>query len=239
MKKYVFLGVIFLAIAGGLGYLAMRDVEEAPVVNTQQQSQPATTETESEPAAEQQTYRVVFDVTWSNETHPDSLPNDPHMSPAVLVRHSKAQSVFTPGTQASPGIEQMAETGATNILATELDEAGLAYVVGERVDTPGTYTFEITATQDSSLISLVSMIAPSPDWFVAVEDINLFENDQWVASRNVELQAYDAGTDSGKDFASNDADTNPKDLISSPTDEAFVSASQTAFGSVIITRIDN
>ena len=58
-------------------------------------------------------------------------------------------------------------------------------------------------------MTLVTMIAPSPDWFVGVHGTNLFDGGDWVDDLSVDLFPYDAGTDSGASFASDDLATEP------------------------------
>jgi hypothetical protein len=66
-------------------------------------------------------------------------------------------------------------------------------------------------------VSLVAMIAPSPDWFAGVKDVNLIENGQWVAEKTIDLLPYDSGGDDGTTYRAGDADTNPKKLTSAQT----------------------
>ena len=56
-------------------------------------------------------------------------------------------------------------------------------------------TFDIDV--DSPLVTHVSMIAPSPDWFVGVNSLSLLEGGSFMSSVVIQLFAYDAGTDSG------------------------------------------
>jgi len=87
--------------------------------------------------------------------------------------------------------------------------------VGARISGPALFginaavnaTFEIDLAHP--LVSVVTMVAPSPDWFVGVHDLPLFENGNWVAETSVELLAWDAGTDSGTTFTSPNADVTP------------------------------
>lgn len=47
-------------------------------------------------------------------------------------------------------------------------------------------------------MSLVSMFGPSPDWVVGVSGLNLCNKDcTWQESVDVDLYAWDSGTDSG------------------------------------------
>lgn len=51
------------------------------------------------------------------------------------------------------------------------------------------------------LVSLVSMLSPSPDWFVGVSELELCKTDcTWVEHKVVELYPWDAGTDSGTSY---------------------------------------
>lgn len=60
------------------------------------------------------------------------------------------------------------------------------------------------------LVTLVSMIAPSPDWFVGVAGLSLVEGGDWRDEVVVELFAYDAGTDSGPTYTSSNQVTQPQ-----------------------------
>jgi hypothetical protein len=57
------------------------------------------------------------------------------------------------------------------------------------------------------------MVAPSPDWFVGVDSLPLYENGQWRPLITVDLFPYDSGTDSGVFFDSPNADTQPREPI--------------------------
>jgi hypothetical protein len=58
------------------------------------------------------------------------------------------------------------------------------------------------------------MVAPSPDWFVGVHDLDLLQGGDWAAQQTVTLHAYDAGTDSGATYDSKDRDTRPREPVS-------------------------
>ena len=86
---------------------------------------------------------------------------------------------------------------------------------------PGSISATFTATRDFPLATLVSMIAPTPDWFVGVSAVALFDNNQWVQHVRVQLQPYDAGSDSGTTYTSRNADQNPPVLITQITGYPF------------------
>jgi hypothetical protein len=72
------------------------------------------------------------------------------------------------------------------------------------------------------LVSLVAMIAPSPDWFTGAADINLIENGAWAKSRTLKLIAYDAGGDDGRTYTAADKDAKPKKPTSRAMTRHFV-----------------
>lgn len=77
----------------------------------------------------------------------------------------------------------------------------------------GTREMMITVKGMYSMVSVISMLAPSPDWFVGVDSYDLCGSDGWKNSVMKELPAWDAGTDSGTDFKSADMVTMPQDVI--------------------------
>lgn len=63
-------------------------------------------------------------------------------------------------------------------------------------------------------LSLMVKMIPSPDWFVGMDSLNLCEGSQWKQDVTVDLQPYDAGTDSGFTFSSPNFPTSPPENIS-------------------------
>ena len=67
---------------------------------------------------------------------------------------------------------------------------------------------------DHHLVSLVSMIYPSPDWFVGVSGLELcLSNGSWAEQKVLNLYPYDAGTDTGPTYTSADQPTIPREAI--------------------------
>jgi hypothetical protein len=126
---------------------------------------------------------------------------------------------WEPGSLASPGIEAVAEEGLASPLDTEIlaaIDAGTAEGLfrGEGVfPSPGQAVVEFQIGRDHPLVTLVTMIAPSPDWFAGVHGLSLIENGEWVAEKTVSLLPYDAGTDNGRSFRSRNSDTMPREPI--------------------------
>lgn len=189
----------------------------------------------------QATYRVTFDLTWSAVTHPGNYPANAHMSPPIGATHRAAARLWEPGGLSSPGMERMAETGATNTLTSEINGligAGDADQVITRsgFDSPATRSMVITVSEDFPLVSLVTMVAPSPDWFVGVDSLPLNQGGLWRDDVVVPLVVWDAGTDSGADFTSPNQDTNPQEPIALQDGGPFL-AGGPALGTLTFTRL--
>ena len=161
-------------------------------------------------------YRVVFDSTWSASTHPTDFPTTAHYSGLIGSTHGPSVSFWAEGSVASEGIRQMAERGSKSPLDAEVQQAiaaGLAEHVlsGPDLDvTPASASMEFDVSRAFPMVTLVSMIAPSPDWFVGVASLALFQNNQWRDEVRVDLAGFDAGTDSGITYRSSDRETVPR-----------------------------
>ena len=141
------------------------------------------------------------------------------------MTHNSSVRLFEEGTIASQGLVNISQSGSRDPLDTELANvinsgAGQFYIEsGTRVrpspDTIST-TFEISASHP--LVSVTSMIAPSPDWIVAARDLNLFQNGSFVESKIVQFIPYDTGSDSGESYASDNENTDPREPIERITD---------------------
>ncbi|MBX2880448.1 MAG: spondin domain-containing protein [Granulosicoccus sp.] len=192
-------------------------------------------------------YKVTFNATWSADSHPLNFPANPHFSPLVGAVHSEQAIFWQRGQLASPGIEQMAETGATSVLMTEIqaviDEGrALSAIKGSGIGTsPGSIEIEVSVNQNYPYITLVSMLAPSPDWFVGTSALPMISEDgQFSAGFTMELRLYDSGTDNGIQFNSNNNDTQPPDpitlLTSDPADSDFNNG-EPVVGSIVFEKI--
>jgi hypothetical protein len=164
-------------------------------------------------------YTVTFDATWSAQTHPSNFPPGPHFSGLIGSTHDSSVSFWQVCQVASPGIENMAETGSKSPLITEIATARMAGTADSLISggginpSPGSVSVSFEIDLDFPLVTLVSMIAPSPDWFVGVSALSLLEGGDWVQEKVVPLLPYDAGTDSGSNYTSANQDTDPQELI--------------------------
>jgi hypothetical protein len=169
-------------------------------------------------------YRVTFDAVWSAQTHPTNFPSRPHFSGLVGATHDESTRIWQRGELASDGVELMAETGGTSTLLAEVDARiadgnALAKLSGGGLPTsPSSVSLEFDVVSSHPYVTLVSMLAPSPDWFVGVSALPLMENGAWLERVEVDLRLYDAGTDDGTLYTAANADTDPAEPITRLTE---------------------
>lgn len=191
-------------------------------------------EISSSPEQHSAEYQVRVDITWSAQTAPLDFPEHAHLTRIIGATHHGKYVLFRDGHTASSGLELIAENGRLPTLEAELAEAkrrgrvGTVFYGPALDQAPGSLEFAFTATQKHSLVSFVTMIAPSPDWFTGVADLALYENEAWIDEHVVPLWAWDSGTDLGQSYVAANAEVQPQKsvrLLATPhflTDEGLV-----------------
>ncbi len=172
--------------------------------------------------AQSATYRVTFEGEWTTTATQMGVPvpSGAHFSPLIGAVHNDQVTFWSEGDMASAGIESMAEVGGTNTLKSEINASAHALSVIERggnIGATGSATVNtVTLTPTHPLVTLVTMVAPSPDWFVGVSGLSLLDaQNEWRASYTVELFPYDAGTEDGTEFSLSNNATDPQGTITS------------------------
>ena len=100
------------------------------------------------------------------------------------------------------------------------------------VKTPGSTTLmDLHVDEDRSLVSVMTMIIPSPDWFLGISNVDMCNamTGEWRDSLERYLFPYDSGTDDGNSFESPDSPSNPRKnifLIGNEDDTNFKSTSK-------------
>ncbi len=229
---------------GSAGWAGCDDGENAPVAPT-----PAVPATPVEPAGQcsaSATYGVTFRATWDATSHGNSppFPSGAHFSRVAGTTHVEEASFWSSGGIATDGIEIMAETGAVGALCDEVQaEVGSGRAGGcirgqeGSFSSPGTVTLSFEADEEFPFLTLVSMIAPSPDWFVGVDGIGLRDGECWVPRFEMDLAGYDAGTDSGGTFTAPNADVTPHEPIG-PIQALPADVRDVPFATLVVARED-
>jgi hypothetical protein len=173
------------------------------------------TATTPSPAVTVVRYRATLQATWNGATHPLDVPANPHFSPLVGGTHTRDVTFWREADLATEGIQNMAERGLTATLVQEIQAAvgrGTArgsFVGSGQFASPGSASVEFDVDRAFPLLTLVSMIAPSPDWFVGVAGASLYDNGTWVNDLSVDLLPWDAGSDGGATFEAPDLPLSP------------------------------
>jgi spondin N len=178
-------------------------------------------------------YRVEFTPLWTKANFPfeypdTSLIHKPHFSGLIGTAHNANYHLYMDGQMPSPGLERLSEMGKHDPLDAEIKAAvaaGNALALSESEplkDFSQTATTEVKVDGAHPMVSLVAMIAPSPDWFAGVSDVELMENGAWVASKTVDVQPWDSGGDDGTTYLAEDKDNEPKKPTSAASTPHFV-----------------
>lgn len=175
--------------------------------------------------ATEATYRVTFTSLW-NATDHVRVPGNAHFSAIVLSVHDSRHRLVPVNDFVGEGLKRLAETGSVPTIVSEVTQdmnSGFvlkSYVTEDQfVASDLSQTLEIKVTAVHSRVSFASMIAPSPDWIVMVDSLNLYTNGRAFTedTGEINLFAYDAGTEEG-DFGGNyttrNSASNPQQRLS-------------------------
>ena len=194
-------------------------------------------------------YKVVVKSTWTAASHPFEYPDGeglsgPHFSGLIGASHNANYSIFAEGSQPTPGLERLSEEGSHTPVDQEIQAAVAAGNAGMLVETDALRNFNdsliavIRVDSLHPLVSMVMMIAPSPDWFTGISSVNMMENGQWAATRTFDLIGWDSGGDDGTTYKAPDKDTNPKQPTSRATTPHFViNGTVVPVGTLTLTRM--
>jgi len=161
-------------------------------------------------------YDISLTTIWNSGSH-TSVPGGAHWSDLIGATHSTANEFFEVGVFASTGIKNVAEGGDNAAITSEITAAMGAGNADQLLhDMAGFDPFgpvgvsgftNVSVSADFPLVTLVSMVAPSPDWFIAINSLNLRSGDPlinngWKGTFTMDVFAYDSDTDSGSNYTS-------------------------------------
>lgn len=177
---------------------------------------PTRAQTDSESA----TYTVTFEGNWNTDSTPGGVVGGAHFTTLIGAVHNSDVTFWAAGEMATAGVERVAELGITGTFETEISNAEegtvRSLVKKSGTSATGTRTFEVELSRTHPLLTLLSMIGPSPDWFVGVSGLSLLDgSDAWLLSHTVDLFPYDAGTENGEEFSLSNSATSPRGTITS------------------------
>lgn len=196
-------------------------------------------------AADPARYALDIEITWSKQTAPHDWPGaDAHLTVFFGTMHDDRYVLFADGRTASSGLRSVAEAGRIRILRAEIEDAQRRGRIGETwqaeapATLPGRVSVTFTATEDHPMLSFVTMIAPSPDWFTGLASVSLRPEGEWIDTLRLPLWAWDAGTDSGTRYTSPNAETQPAQSIRLQSGREFLTdEGLVPVGYAVLTRI--
>ncbi|KAJ8675243.1 hypothetical protein QAD02_011029 [Eretmocerus hayati] len=170
-------------------------------------------------------YELIFEGLWSRYTHPEHFPKRDWLAVFPIIvgaSHSPDYHFWNPYNYASDGLKELAVDGHTKKLELELkrDRASVSTLIkfrGANFQNKTAKSFaSLRVDKDKHVVSLVSRIDPSPDWFIGVSSLELCQvNCSWIESRTLNLYPYDAGVRDGITYEDVQGLTVPTDIIQS------------------------
>ncbi len=190
------------------------------------------------------TYDINFTSTWNAADH-GTLPGNAHWSNLVGANHNGDVIFLEMGGTATVGIENVAEAGSNTVFNSEVQtaiNAGDAEQWLQESFSPfaaisSATLSDVVVSEDYSLLTLVSMIAPSPDWMIAVSGLNLWDSSlsEWKETFTVDLFPYDAGTENGFGYSGDNTATTPRGIITTIAGAAGYPFNSEKIGTLTIT----
>jgi hypothetical protein len=163
-------------------------------------------------------YCATFEAKWIAENFGD-VPGSAHFTDIIGASVNGDANLWVLDENATTGMEVVAEQGKISSYKSEINNAinngnALELFSASGTGATGPRSFIIEMNREHSLVNFATMIAPSPDWFVGLSEYDLINiSSEWLAEETVELNAYDAGTETGSTFSLSGTATEPAEAI--------------------------
>ena len=167
------------------------------------------------------TYTITFESDWNGADH-GTLPGNAHWSNLVGATHNSNHTFWETGGLATLGVERVAEIGSNTAFENEVNAQITANNADQYLDmmfeapnnaASGASLVSIEVSDDYPLLSVLSMIAPSPDWFIGISNFSLLDtNGIWKDEAGgimIDMYPYDAGTENGNGYSTSNSASNP------------------------------
>lgn len=123
-------------------------------------------------------YKVTLEGHWSRETFPKHFPEvrpPAQFSQSFGVSHSTNFTLFKVDTVASPGLKEFCETTKTSEWENQKSSKMVfdEFTVPKLTNPMDKIDSRLFVQSNNSLISLVTKIIPSPDWFIGIESLEV------------------------------------------------------------------
>mgnify|MGYP000293641132 CR=1 FL=1 len=138
---------------------------------------------------------IKYKITLTNLTAGQPL------APLAIIAHAKDTfSIYSLGSPASLGLEELAESGSPARLLKEAQDKGVSVAVhlAQITATGSSQSLDIALSSNQLKLSVASMLVNTNDGFVALQDIDL----DFTGKKEFKLNTYDAGTELNDELAS-------------------------------------
>lgn len=124
-------------------------------------------------------YKVTLEGHWSRELFPKHFPeNRPsaHFSKSFGISHNSSFNLFTVDQIASSGLKEFCESTDTNEWENEEIDGELVFdefIIPKLSNPLDKIESRLFVQSNYSLISMVTKLIPSPDWFIGIESLQV------------------------------------------------------------------
>lgn len=158
------------------------------------------------------TFKVSIEGFWSEATHPQDYPGNARFGKIVGISHRNENVLFKKGSKAASWMQSYFEDENTTAFASYFAD----YKDGDRVDAvivadgfgaTKESSFEFVTDGKHHKVSLLMQLSPAPDWFVAINNVelNALASGGYVV---YVVNTWDAGLYSGTTYTGKGGATN-------------------------------
>lgn len=215
-----------LAACGDSSTPSMPQMPTAPAPAPTTPTTPTPTP-EPEPTTPEQPAEAVYDIVFSAQISSNALLQGLGAAPypegvtsadgLMMAEHPEDIVIWEEGGMASEGLKSLAESDDGDPAALIAEAEALGAVVrwrdGMAILNLVTQSREITLSYSAPCVTYANAITPSPDWFVGFRLCAVDEEGAWREEIALTAVAWDAGTDDGDDYTSEDSPSDPQQPI--------------------------
>ena len=212
-------GMITVADAEEVTEETTAEVTEETTEEVTEETTEVTEEAPEEVVEPEMPTSQMFEITLTNLTMGEPGMGGQVLSHPIFVTHAAGIDLAPVGEAASEALVLLAENGDVSGLVALATAAGANSMVAENVVPPGgSVTVTVTADMINSSLSVGSMLVSTNDAFIAATDVALFDEDGMPVSMDIDLNAYDAGSEDNTEMASDIPGPLGLDEVADPPD---------------------
>lgn len=124
-------------------------------------------------------YKVTLEGHWSRELFPKHYPEvrpPAHFSKSFGVSHDSNFSLFKLDRTASPGLKEFCESTDTDVWENVEINSKIVFdefIIPKLNDPMDQIESRLFVQSNNSLISLITKLMPSPDWFIGIDSLQV------------------------------------------------------------------